>query len=102
MSKTTEQKSEMPVDEAEEAETADGGEEEKEDRDVATFSRKSESVWLLAGKNDSSYAAFSEAVSVVSEDEERATGGGGCLSHLVAIGPDTPGGQTAAIGRLAR
>ncbi|CAB1118032.1 unnamed protein product [Ectocarpus sp. CCAP 1310/34] len=55
-----------------------------------------EVVWLLAGRTDASYASLSDAVS--SDDG----GKGGCLAHLLTVGPTAAGGETAAIARLER
>ncbi|CAN0019149.1 unnamed protein product [Ectocarpus sp. 12 AP-2014] len=53
-----------------------------------------EVVWLLAGRTDASYAPLSDAVS--SDDG----GKGGCLAHLLTVGPTAAGGETAALARL--
>lgn len=55
-----------------------------------------EVVWLLAGRTDASYASLSDAVS--SDDG----GKGGCLAHLLTVGPTAAGGETAALARLTR
>lgn len=80
------------------------GEEGEEEEDATPVS-VSESVWLLAGRSDDSYAAISEAISLVGRDEHQGDGISDpavCLSHLVAIGPDAPGGSAASIRRLSR
>lgn len=59
----------------------------------------SESVWLLAGRTDRSFAAIREALSVVGGVDGVE---GEHLSHSVCVGPDAPGGEAAAIGRLKR
>lgn len=64
-----------------------------------------ESVWLLAGRTEMSYAAFSEAVSSIVDEaatDAESNTQGAWLSHLVPIGSDAPGGETASIGRLTR
>lgn len=70
-----------------------------------------ESVWLFAGRTDSSYAALVDVVSGVGSDEEAGCAAGGgegrgdideCLAHMVTIGPSAQGGETAAVGRLKR
>ena len=62
-----------------------------------------ESVWLLAGRSDASYAAFSDVVSDAGgATGDSGAGWGGGLAHLLALGPSAAGGETAAIGRLTR
>lgn len=74
------------------------------DDDISPVS-VSESVWLLAGRTENSYVAFSEAVSSVADEaamDAKSNTQGARLSHLVPIGSDAPGGEAASIGRLTR
>lgn len=62
-----------------------------------------ESVWLLAGRTDASYAALSDVVSETGAGGDDSGGGrAGGLAHLLTLGPAAAGGETAAIGRLTR
>lgn len=67
-----------------------------------------ESVWLLAGRTGASYATLSDVISGADSGDGGATEGdsgggrGGGLAHLLTLGPTAAGGETAAIGRLAR
>lgn len=60
-----------------------------------------EPVWLLAGRDESSYAEFRDVISDVDGDND-GSGVGNCFAHLLTLGPRAVGGESAAIGRLKR
>lgn len=65
-----------------------------------------ESVWLLAGRTEASYAALRDAVS--GEGQSREDGQedtqeqGERLCHMLTLGPNAAGGEAAAASRLKR
>ena len=90
-------------------EVAGGKNAEGDDDDAAVMSLgdpAAESVWLLAGRTEASYAALRDAVSREGQSREDEQEGeqeqGERLCHMLTLGPNAAGGEAAAASRLER
>lgn len=89
----------------------EGGDDVQDDDDAAAMplgEQAAESVWLLAGRTEASYATLRDAVSREGQsreggqEEEQEQEQGERLCHMLTLGPSAAGGEAAAASRLKR